>query len=221
MALMRRVVQKSIITGLLSVWASLALSFSIVPVLGRQVAGAGLFMTIYCLLAISIPASALHFTQSERVPCAEAATAQALTKLAEAYDALRLQYRMDGLTGILTRSAFMEDLETTSQQGVPGTLLFLDLDYFKSINDRYGHAMGDEALRCAGRVLARYQGQSDSRDGLAAKNSVCFNAIWPSMKCSIVARRSERKSRVLSCKHLVVRKCRSLQAWRFLLPVGL
>jgi diguanylate cyclase (GGDEF)-like protein len=68
---------------------------------------------------------------------------------------------MDGLTGILTRSAFIEDLETTSQHGVPGALLFLDLDYFKSINDRYGHATGDEALRCAGRILARYQGQSD------------------------------------------------------------
>jgi GGDEF domain-containing protein len=119
---------------------------------------------------------------------------------------------MDGLTGILTRSAFIEDLETTSQHGVPGALLFLDLDYFKSINDRYGHATGDEALRCAGRILARYQGQSDFAGGLAAKNSVCFSAIWRSMKCSIVARRPERKSRVLFCKHHVVRKCGSLQA---------
>ncbi|MHC2484665.1 hypothetical protein [Rhizobium leguminosarum] len=58
---MRRIVEKSILTGLLSVFASLALSFIIVPLLGGQVAGAGLFMTIFCPLAISIPASALHF----------------------------------------------------------------------------------------------------------------------------------------------------------------
>ncbi|WP_281040463.1 GGDEF domain-containing protein [Rhizobium ruizarguesonis] len=158
---MRCIVEKSILTGLLSVFASLALSFIIVPLLGGQVAGAGLFMTIFCPLAISIPASALHFTQSEKVRRAEAATKEALNKLADAYDALRVQSRTDGLTGILTRSAFMEDLDATSQSGISGALLFLDLDYFKSINDRYGHAAGDEALRCTGRILARYQGQSD------------------------------------------------------------
>jgi hypothetical protein len=54
-ALMRRIVQKSILAGLLSASASLALSFSIVPMLGGQVAGAGLFMTIFCPLAISTP----------------------------------------------------------------------------------------------------------------------------------------------------------------------
>ena len=97
-------------------------------------------MTIFCPLAISIPASALHFTQSEKVRRAEAATKEALNKLADAYDALRVQSRTDGLTGTLTRSAFLEELDATSQHGVSGALLFLDLDYFKSINDRYGHA---------------------------------------------------------------------------------
>jgi diguanylate cyclase (GGDEF)-like protein len=159
---MRRVVQKSILTGLLSVAASLALSFSVVPFLGGRVEGAGLFMTIFCPLAISIPASALHFWQSEKVRRAETATREALQRLADAYEALRLQSRSDGLTGVPTRTAFMNDLEAASQQGLSGGLLFLDLDHFKAINDRYGHAMGDEALRCAGRVLARYQMQSHS-----------------------------------------------------------
>ncbi|ULJ81525.1 MULTISPECIES: hypothetical protein [Rhizobium] len=75
---MRRIVEKAILTGLLSVFASLALTLIIVPLLGGQVAGAGLFMTIFCPLAISIPASALHFTQSEKVRRAEAATKEAL-----------------------------------------------------------------------------------------------------------------------------------------------
>ncbi len=141
--------------------ASLAISFSLVPLLGGQVAGAGLIMTIFCPLAISIPASALHFTQSEKVRRAEAATKDALNKLADAYEALRIQSRSDGLTGVLTRSVFMEELHIISQRGGTGALLFLDLDHFKSINDRYGHATGDEALRCAGLVLARYRGQSD------------------------------------------------------------
>jgi diguanylate cyclase (GGDEF)-like protein len=159
---MRRVIQKSILTGLFSVVASLAISFSVVPFLGGRVEGAGLFMTIFCPLAISIPASALHFWQSEKVRRAEAATREALQRLSDTYEALRLQSRADGLTGALTRTAFMDDLEVASQQGVSGALLFLDLDHFKAINDRYGHAAGDEALRCAGRILARFQKQSNS-----------------------------------------------------------
>ncbi|WFR98135.1 GGDEF domain-containing protein [Rhizobium tumorigenes] len=162
MVSMRRVIQKSVLTGLLSVVASLALSFSVVPFLGGRVEGAGLFMTIFCPLAISIPASALHFWQSEKVRRAEAATRDALQRLADAYEALRLQSRTDGLTGVLTRTAFMDDLEAASQQSLSGALLYLDLDHFKAINDRYGHAAGDEALRCAGGILARYQMQSSS-----------------------------------------------------------
>jgi diguanylate cyclase (GGDEF)-like protein len=173
---MRRIIEKSIVTGLLSVLASLAISFSIVPFLGGQVAGAGLFMTIFCPLAIAIPGSALHFTQSEKVRRAEAATKEALNKLAEAYEALRIQSRRDGLTGVLTRSAFMEDLVMTSQRGGTGVLLFLDLDHFKSINDRYGHATGDEALRCAGFVLARYQSQSDFAGRLGGEEFGLFQS---------------------------------------------
>jgi diguanylate cyclase (GGDEF)-like protein len=173
---MRRIVEKSIVAGLLSVLASLAISFSIVPLLGGQVAGAGLLMTIFCPLAISIPASALHFTQSEKVRRAEAATKEALNKLADAYETLRIQSRSDGLTGVLTRSAFMEDLAMISRRGGAGALLFLDLDHFKSINDRYGHATGDEALRCAGLVLARYQSHSDFAGRLGGEEFGLFQS---------------------------------------------
>ncbi|PYE43945.1 diguanylate cyclase (GGDEF)-like protein [Rhizobium sp. PP-F2F-G20b] len=171
---MRRVIQKSLLTGLLSIVASLALSFAIVPLLGGQLAGAGLFMTIFCPLAISIPASAFHFSQSEKVRRAEAATTEALQKLADAYDALRFQSRRDGLTGILNRTAFLEDLEATRQRGVAGALLFLD--YFKSINDRYGHATGDEALPCIGRILTRYQSQSDFAGRLGGEEFGLFQS---------------------------------------------
>lgn len=174
---MRRIVEKSILTGLLSVFASLALSFIIVPLLGGQVAGAGLFMTIFCPLAISIPASALHFAQSEKVRRAEAATKEALNKLADAYDALRVQSRADGLTGILTRSAFMEDLDATSQRGISGALLFLDW----TISSR---SMTDMVMQPAMKLFAAPVVSSPvtkdsqiSQDASGAKSSVCFKAI--------------------------------------------
>jgi len=55
----------------------------------------------------------------------------------------------DDLTGVATRALFQTTLERTLQrrkQGHPAAVLFLDLDGFKPINDRYGHATGDAVL---------------------------------------------------------------------------
>lgn len=173
---MRIVLAKSLLTGLLSLLASLILSFSIVPMLGGEVAGAGLIMTIVCPLVISIPASAVHFRQAEKLRRAEAAASEALQKLAIAYEELRLQSRRDGLTGLLNRNAFLEELETFSRKGVAGGLLFLDLDYFKSINDGHGHATGDEALRRTGQILAAYQGEFDIAGRLGGEEFALFQS---------------------------------------------
>jgi diguanylate cyclase (GGDEF)-like protein len=63
----------------------------------------------------------------------------------------------DHLTGLLSRPAFMENALTLCAQqarrGEPVALLMFDLDHFKSINDRFGHAVGDEVLRVFGQVV--------------------------------------------------------------------
>lgn len=53
----------------------------------------------------------------------------------------------DFLTGLHNRSKFVEDLTKLTQQEVPCTVFMLDIDDFKNINDVYGHAAGDEALK--------------------------------------------------------------------------
>jgi diguanylate cyclase (GGDEF)-like protein len=63
----------------------------------------------------------------------------------------------DHLTGLLNRRAFMENaLALCAQQakrGEPVAMLMFDLDHFKSINDRFGHAVGDDVLRIFGKVV--------------------------------------------------------------------
>lgn len=60
------------------------------------------------------------------------------------------QARTDPLTSLLNRRAFLDEmgrrLERLDRDGCPGTLMFIDLDNFKTLNDRRGHDMGDEAL---------------------------------------------------------------------------
>lgn len=78
------------------------------------------------------------------VACAYALRLQALNRLGHAVN-------HDYLTGLLSRRALIERgnrlLERLSQEGTSVAVIMLDLDHFKQINDRHGHAQGDAVLR--------------------------------------------------------------------------
>jgi diguanylate cyclase (GGDEF)-like protein len=62
----------------------------------------------------------------------------------------------DSLSGLLNRAAFLDRAVAVAGSLGPGRqvwLVMIDLDHFKSINDRFGHAAGDEVIRAFGEVL--------------------------------------------------------------------
>lgn len=69
----------------------------------------------------------------------------------------------DGLTGVLNRDGLMRRLDAASahamQSGQPLSLLFIDLDHFKSINDRLGHLAGDLCLKSVASAVESRLGQ--------------------------------------------------------------
>ena len=73
--------------------------------------------------------------------------------------------RTDGLTGLLNRRAFEDRLETELQGHLfrrSVALMMIDLDDFGSINNTYGHQIGDEALRLVAGVVRAQLRQSDA-----------------------------------------------------------
>lgn len=78
---------------------------------------------------------------------------------------LARQARTDSLTGLLNRRAFIEEaqrrIDRLEHEGLPGTLMFVDLDRLKPLNDRLGHEAGDAALMLTSTVLRRMVRPSD------------------------------------------------------------
>jgi two-component system cell cycle response regulator len=79
-------------------------------------------------------------------------------------DARRLA-TIDMLTGLLNRRAFLDAIERERSRSVrhafPMSLLLLDVDHFKNVNDERGHAMGDIVLQGVARVLESVARKSD------------------------------------------------------------
>lgn len=89
---------------------------------------------------------------------AVSATAHALRALSRVERAERMA-ATDGLTNLANRTTFTAALERelarSTRSGQPMSLVMLDLDEFKQINDRHGHQAGDEALRNVAEALAQ------------------------------------------------------------------
>ncbi|RME24721.1 MAG: sensor domain-containing diguanylate cyclase [Deltaproteobacteria bacterium] len=75
------------------------------------------------------------------------------------YEKLERMATTDALTGLLNRRRFFEILDEETAKALryerPLGLIMCDVDHFKSINDTYGHPMGDEVLKRVARVLGQ------------------------------------------------------------------
>lgn len=96
---------------------------------------------------------------------------------------LRLTARIDGLTGVLTRRAFMTRLDRVVAENLdqPTSLVLLDLDHFKSINDHFGHPAGDSVLA---QVAATMTGLARKTDSIGRLGGEEFGILLPGASLS-------------------------------------
>jgi diguanylate cyclase (GGDEF)-like protein len=92
--------------------------------------------------------------------------------------ALEHQARHDALSGALTRAAFLSRAEAARASERKASVLVLDVDHFKSLNDRFGHAMGDEAIR---RLASAVRTELREGDALGRLGGEEFAVLLPGL----------------------------------------
>lgn len=75
---------------------------------------------------------------------------------------LRDMVERDPLTMLLNRRSCRSKLDELIENGIPYTAVMADIDYFKSINDTYGHACGDFVLKEVSAILKRYAAECNA-----------------------------------------------------------
>ena len=73
--------------------------------------------------------------------------------------------RVDGLTGLFNRRYWEEmcasEYKRASRVGSPATMMILDIDHFKKVNDQYGHPAGDKTIKTLARIIAKAIRETD------------------------------------------------------------
>jgi diguanylate cyclase (GGDEF)-like protein len=114
-------------------------------------------------------------------------------RILDLQDALRRQATHDGLTGLLNRNSILARVEEEMVRGRRESralsLLMIDLDRFKSVNDTYGHLAGDAVLREA---AARLSAASRRYDGVGRYGGEEFLVILPGCDLAAATAQAER-----------------------------
>ena len=127
--------------------------------LGSVLIVAGLSVASYLGLAVTVGGAAWAYEAvfAVMLVCTGAMSAWQARNHDRQRAALMEVSRADPLTGCLNRRGFEERamavLAAAARQGGRGAVLVLDVDHFKEVNDRHGHAAGDELLRWVVRTL--------------------------------------------------------------------
>jgi len=104
----------------------------------------------------------------------------------------------DMLTGLANRLELLERLEVeqarSERSGKPYSLLYIDIDQFKSLNDEHGHHVGDEALKIVADILRKSSRKVDIAARIGGDEFVLLLPDTDKPACDILIRRIEEFS---------------------------
>ncbi|MFD2407037.1 GGDEF domain-containing protein [Azorhizophilus paspali] len=119
------------------------------------------------------------------------------------YEKLVKQVGRDALTGLQDRGRFDTKgpamLQTASRSSMPASLMMIDIDRFKEINDQYGHPVGDRVLCNVATMLASVKRESDELFRYGGEE---FSLLCPDLPAESAMAAAERiRAAVSSTQH--------------------
>ena len=151
---------------------------------------------------INAMASRLALTQEDLKHRVNLAT----DELRQQKEAAEAAARVDSLTGVASRRAFTETAETevlrSSRYGTPLSMVLVDLDHFKAINDTFGHPTGDAVLASFARTITGVVREVDVVGRLGGEE---FAILLPDTGATEAMQAAERMRHALAESRLQVR----------------
>jgi len=163
-------------------------------------------LTLYLVIVANVAYTRNH--QLHRVRKQLQLDEQALQKQLDEINALQRQLsdqaNRDALTGLYNRryldSTLERELARCQREGLPLSLMLIDLDHFKRINDTYGHQAGDEVLKQLADMLSA---QARSADVVCRFGGEEFLLLLPNMPQAVALERAEQWRRDFAANTIV------------------
>lgn len=144
----------------------------------------------YWIASVLIPATISYFVSRKLLQQSEI-LAELNRDLVEAHAMLTRIAETDHLTQLLNRGGFMRHVELARISSADG-LIVLDIDHFKSINDKFGHEAGDHALQSVANALGKALRPSDIIGRLGGEE---FGVYLPGATAEMTSKIAERVRR--------------------------
>ena len=177
-----------------------------------EASGLSLALTAAALLAYVLLVAFMAYSRSirlhevrQQIRVSERALQRQLEENQILQAQLKDQAQRDALTGVFNRRYMVEALERelaqAQRQGLPLSLMLMDIDHFKRVNDTHGHQVGDEVLRGAAAMLT---GHVRTGDVVCRYGGEEFLLLLPGMPEAQAVERAERCRRELSERAILV-----------------
>lgn len=142
------------------------------------------YLVLLALAVVAIRSHGVTLRQRDELMASRAALQELATR--------------DGLTGLHNRrfldATLPRECARAEREGQQMAVIMLDVDYFKKINDRYGHAAGDQVLKTLAELLKTGTRESDL---ICRYGGEEFVAVMPNMSCAQALERAESWRRQL------------------------
>ena len=162
-------------------------------------------LTMVCLSLYLLIVANVAFTRNLRLSEARNQLHQQLEKIHALQSQLSEQANRDPLTGLYNRryldSTLLRELARCERDAEPLSLMLIDIDHFKQVNDTYGHLAGDEVLKNLATLLNE---QARSADVVCRFGGEEFLLVLPNMPPAVARARADQWRTAFAARPIVV-----------------